>query len=305
MEMLEEFVLDCRVRGYTKKTIESYSGHVRYFLEQNDYDCSFDDLKRFLLHLRDDRKLSLATIGKYFSSLSTFYDYLEFDDIVKCNHVPKFRKRYLRNYKRLHTSQTRQLISVEQMAALIKSVDIIDYQVMMLFLAKTGIRRQELISLDWEDISMQSKQVLLKPAPKRSNRLIFFDEETKLLMQEYQDQRGIKTGPFITGTMSGCRIYRNQVYEVITRYAQQAGLHNPDGHLHEKFTTHCFRHWFTTHLRRSGCSREFIQELRGDSRRETIDIYDHIETDELQAVYERHIPQLGVVVNNTKNFFNV
>ena len=39
---------------------------------------------------------------------------------------------------------------------------------------------------------------------------------------------------------------------------------------------------------------EFVQKLRGDSRRETIDIYDHIELDELQVVHERHISQLGV-----------
>ncbi len=39
---------------------------------------------------------------------------------------------------------------------------------------------------------------------------------------------------------------------------------------------------------------EFVQELCGDSRRETIDIYDHIEFDELQIVYERHVPHLGV-----------
>ncbi len=40
--------------------------------------------------------------------------------------------------------------------------------------------------------------------------------------------------------------------------------------------------------------RTFIQELRGDSRKEAIDVYDHIELDEIKASYLRHIPQLGV-----------
>jgi integrase/recombinase XerD len=39
---------------------------------------------------------------------------------------------------------------------------------------------------------------------------------------------------------------------------------------------------------------EFIQELRGDARREAIDIYYHIDMEELRRSYLAHIPQLGV-----------
>jgi hypothetical protein len=47
-------------------------------------------------------------------------------------------------------------------------------------------------------------------------------------------------------------------------------------------------------LRRAGMPREFIQELRGDVRREAIAIYDHIDQKELKESYLTHIPQLGV-----------
>jgi integrase/recombinase XerD len=40
--------------------------------------------------------------------------------------------------------------------------------------------------------------------------------------------------------------------------------------------------------------REFIQELRGDLRKEAIDIYDHIDIKELRDSYLAHIPKLGV-----------
>jgi hypothetical protein len=51
---------------------------------------------------------------------------------------------------------------------------------------------------------------------------------------------------------------------------------------------------FTTHLRRAGMRREFIQELRGDSRREAIDIYNHIDLKGLKEAYLACIPQLGI-----------
>ena len=40
--------------------------------------------------------------------------------------------------------------------------------------------------------------------------------------------------------------------------------------------------------------REFIQELRGDTRGDAIDIYDHIDKRELREAYLAHIPTLGV-----------
>jgi integrase/recombinase XerD len=40
--------------------------------------------------------------------------------------------------------------------------------------------------------------------------------------------------------------------------------------------------------------REFIQELRGDVRKEAIDIYDHIDKKELRESYLAKKPQLGI-----------
>jgi integrase/recombinase XerD len=93
----------------------------------------------------------------------------------------------------------------------------------------------------------------------------------------------------------GTRINRNGVYQVVTEAAERVGLLNPKSEsMEDHFFPHCCRHWFTTYLRRAGMSREFIQELRGDVRREAIDIYDHIDKKELRESYLAHIPQLGI-----------
>jgi integrase/recombinase XerD len=41
-------------------------------------------------------------------------------------------------------------------------------------------------------------------------------------------------------------------------------------------------------------SRDFVKELRGDTRGEAIDIYNHIDKEELKESYLAHIPQLGI-----------
>ena len=40
--------------------------------------------------------------------------------------------------------------------------------------------------------------------------------------------------------------------------------------------------------------REYVKELRGDTRNDAIDIYHHIDKNELRKSYLSCIPQLGV-----------
>lgn len=292
--LVSDFYRDCKARGYASRTIESYISHIRFFLSFSDVDTDYEGLKAFLIHIRDEKGYTLATCNNYFASLSTFYDFLEFEIIVERNRVPAFRKRYLRSYKKQYTPETRQLIDIEAMKQLVNAPEFLVYRALILFLAKTGVRRNELITLDRTDLDLDDLTVHLKPTAKRSNRTVFFDMETKAFLEAYLDERTDSQKALFVGRQSSHRITRNQVYDVCSGYAEKLGLHDPEGHLDEKFGPHCCRHWFTTWLRRSGMPRAFIQELRGDSRSEAIDVYDHIELDELKTSYLKYIPQLGV-----------
>jgi integrase/recombinase XerD len=96
-------------------------------------------------------------------------------------------------------------------------------------------------------------------------------------------------------TQLGNRLTHDQLQYCVEKHAARVGLHNPKSDkLAERFTPHCCRHWFTTHLIRAGMPRDFVKELRGDSRHESIDIYNHIDKKELRESYLTHIPQLGV-----------
>jgi integrase/recombinase XerD len=165
-------------------------------------------------------------------------------------------------------------------------------------LAKTGIRRKELISIDAEDIDWVEQSIKLKPTAKRSNRTVFFDQETAFVLRRWMKIReGLnkKISPALFLNHEGGRLARHGIYDAVVEAAKRIGLHNPDSdRMEDHFSPHCCRHWYTTHMRRAGMPREFIQELRGDVRREAIDIYDHIDKKELRESYLAHIPQLGI-----------
>ncbi|WP_424445003.1 tyrosine-type recombinase/integrase [Methanothrix sp.] len=301
--LIQDFVKDCQLRGMSPRSIPHY-GYIpkvfKNYLEGQGVDFQTvdkDHLRGFIEYLRIEKGAAGKTVENYFAVLSTFYDYLTFEGLVSSNPVLPIRRRYLRRYKD-NSMQERQLISVEAMGRLINSEMDIRNKAIIALLAKTGIRRGELISLDVEDVDLVEMRIKLKPTAKRTNRIVFFDAETAFILRRWlkvREGRNKKGIPALFLNAMGDRLDRGGVLLLVGEAARRVGLHNPDSErMEDRFSPHCCRHFFTTHLRRAGMRREFIQELRGDSRREAIDIYDHIDLKELKEAYLAAIPQLGI-----------
>jgi len=303
-DLISGFVDDCELRDYSPETIRSHRSNLRTiarYLDSQGFafrDVDKNVLKGVLTYLRNTRGVGQKTLESYFSALSSFYEFLVFEDLHSVNPVPSFRKRYLKTYKKGQVASRRKLLSVEEMSLLINSVlEIRDKAIMTVF-AKTGIRRGELIGIDVDDIDWSENYIKLKKRRKRSNPYVFFDEEAAFILGRWLR---VRSGYAVSGEKAlfigeqGKRIGRNIVYHLVTKHAECVDLHDSgSSRLEDHFSPHCFRHWFTTHLRRKGMTREFIKELRGDSRGEAIDVYDHIDPGELRNAYLAAIPRLGI-----------
>jgi len=245
-----------------------------------------------------ERKAKRKTVENYFSALSAFYDYLAFEGYASSNIVLPFRKRYLKRYKSDFDDPERKLLSIEEMSRLVNSILDPRDKAIAVLLAKTGIRRGELLRLDVEDIDWEEYAITLEPTPKRSNRTVFFDDECAVALRRWlrvSEKLNPPMNALFISYQSLNRLDRNGLYTAIVKYAKRLGLHNPNSpRLEDHFGPHCFRHWFTTWLLRNGMPREYVKELRGDKRREAIDIYHHIDREELRKAYLACIPKLGI-----------
>ena len=307
-ELIELFVEDCKLQRLSPETIRSRKSNLRTisrFLKSRGLSFLYIDkqiLKMLLNYLLNERKVSTKTLESYFSDLSSLFQYLNYEELHNGNPVPPFRKRYLRRYKNSNNNpgSERKLISVEEMAMLINSVLNPRDKAIITVLAKTGVRRGELIDMDLDDIDWEEQSIKLKSKAKRSNRTVFFDDETAIILRRWfraRENYNLKIGcrALFVGE-HGKRLKRHGVYHAVTKHAERVGLHNPHSDkMEDHFTPHCCRHWFTTWLRRNGLNREFLKELRGDSRREAVDIYDHIDQKELRRAYLAAIPRLGII----------
>jgi integrase/recombinase XerD len=299
--LVEGFCLDCKMRNI--RSIKTYKIYIKQYLEllasrskeANNADKS--DLKDFLSILQQ-RGLKQASIEKAFTALSSFYTYMVDEEMISSNPVTSFKRRYLKQYKDESTSESRQIISVDQASLLVNSTLNSRDKAILVLLFKTGMRRGELRSLDVDDIDFKNMTLKLKSTAKRSNRVLFFDNETEYVLRpwlQFRKDKNKEGTPALFLSRSGLRLSLIQINYIVEKHAARIGLHNPGSKsLEDRFTPHCCRHWFTTHLIRAGMPRDFVKELRGDIRHEAIDIYNHIDKKELKESYLAHIPQLGV-----------
>ena len=294
---------DCELRGLSQETTNHYTWCMRHFFEfLQTQGKRFDQVDigtlTMYLELLRSRSARYKTVENVYAAISAFYEYQVFEGKMATNVVLPFRKRYLRRYKDGSERMERRLLSVEEMSRLVNSIiDARDRAIALVF-AKTGIRRRELLNLDVEDIDWRDDSIKLKPTPKRSNRVVFFDEECAVALRKwlvYRERLAPRTQALFISYQSLTRLDRSSLYSAVTKYAEALGFHKPSSpRLEDHFGPHCFRHYFTTFLLRNGMPREYVKELRGDSRREAIDIYNHIDREELRKSYLACVPKLRV-----------
>jgi integrase/recombinase XerD len=301
IDLVGRFHEDCNLHGMVS-TMDYIYRAKEYcaFLEtrgKNPLTADRDDLRAFLAQLKA-RGLKFRTIDRIYSCLSAFYEFLIIEELVEYNPILPFRKYYLRRYKNDSDSEIRKLIGVEDASRLVNSILDSRDKCILVLLFKTGMRVGELTSLDVDDVDLDKGEVTLKLKKKRSNRVLILDNEAIAVLQRWLAARKNRKGAedqalFMSKT--GTRITKRSIEKLIEKHAERVGLHNPGAdRLEERFTPHCCRHWFVTHLLRAGMSRDFVKELRGDTRGEAIDIYNHIDKKELRESYLAHIPQLGI-----------
>jgi integrase/recombinase XerD len=300
-DLIKRFHEDCKLRGmvsameYVNRSKEFYA-----FLEsrgKTPLTADKDDIKAFLVCLKD-RGIKFRTIDRIFSCISALYGFLIEEDMIEHNPILPFRKRYLRKYKSDNYSEIRKLISVEDASRLVNSVLDTRDRCILVLLLKTGMRLGELSCLDLDDVDLDNAEIHLKQKSKRSNRILYLDDESVSALSRWlvsrKNRRGSE-GPALFISKMGCRISKKPIEAMIEKHAERVGLHDSTSkRLEDRFTPHCCRHWFVTHMLRAGMPRDFVKELRGDTRGEAIDIYNHIDRKELRESYLAHIPQLGI-----------
>ncbi|MGQ9473400.1 MAG: tyrosine-type recombinase/integrase, partial [Candidatus Caldatribacteriaceae bacterium] len=153
----------------------------------------------------------------------------------------------------------------------------------------SGLRVSELVFLTFSHLDLKN-QIIRLWGKGFKERVVPFGEEAKDALVEYLEKgrpfllKGAWSNYLFVGDSSGRPLTRQNVWNLVKRYARKAGVV-------KRITPHTFRHTFATHLLENGADLRIVQEFLGHSDIATTQIYTHVNRRILQEVYEKAFPR--------------
>jgi integrase/recombinase XerC len=285
---IEKFINYLKVeKNSSEHTITNYLVDLKVFGEfLGDKDISSVDhltLRRFLADMRA-RNYAKRTVARKLASLRTFFKFLFREGLIKTNPAtavmtPKLDK-HLPN-----------ILDVDKVAKLLeapseKTLAGLRDRAMFETLYSTGARVSELVGLDQDDVDFISGVVKLF-GKGRKERIVPIGEPALKAIKRYIDNRigvKVKDRNAIFLNKAGGRLTDRSVRRILDKYIRLSSIVM-------KVSPHSLRHSFATHLLDRGADLRSVQELLGHMNLSTTQIYTHVSTERLKAVYDKAHPR--------------
>lgn len=292
--MIKRFVEYLRYeRNYSAKTISAYVGDLEqfreYFLGEDPsatWNTVGSDMIRGWMEEMMDRGNSAASVNRRLSSVRSLYKFalahgLAEKDPARVVTGPKKEKRLPKFVK---DNDVQQLLEPEMWN--MDDFDDVRDRMMILVFYETGMRRQELVTLD--DGAVDFVNCQLKVTGKRDKqRLIPFGEELKAELERYIEKRNgsvVRHDGALFVDNKGCRLNGAAVRY---RVRKQFGRVCPQKHR----SPHVLRHTFATTMLNHGAGLESVQKLLGHESVATTEIYTHTTFEKLKEIYKSAHPR--------------
>ena len=273
MSYLKDFYYKLKIKGYSMRTIKQYCWLISYFLKWVNKDVSQisqRDVENFFKHLVIEREYSENTVYLFFRALSSFFNSINMQHLLKNIDKPK-------RPKKLPECLTEDEVA-KMLAVPTKKRD----KVLLRVLYSTGIRISELVSLNKEDVDFNAGTIRISGGKGKKDRIVVIDDDTLKELNEYLKSRNDDLNALFVSNYKK-RISTKSVWRIVKNAAKKAGIN-------KKVTPHILRHSFATHMLNHGADIRVIQELLGHSSLATTEVYTHVSISRLKEVYKKAHP---------------
>ena len=187
---------NCLIRGMTDKTAKGYRSAVNQYINLTkptiETTATYQDFRpsllEFLDYCRNEKQIGHSSLQNHFNGLNNYFAYLKDCGRVSINPIPDFRALYIKAYKTPDTREIMQL-TTENIETLLTAAQNRLWRAIIGILAFTGMRREELTSLDIGNVDFEDKIFNLKPHPKRTNKRLPFTDLVLSLLLDYLELR--------------------------------------------------------------------------------------------------------------------
>ena len=274
----------------SENTLQSYHRDITQFetyLNKNNKDylkIEEEDIREYLDNLNELNKKT-STVSRNLASIRSFYQFLirtknVTEDPTEKISSPKIEKKA----PSILTSQEVELL-LEQPS----NVDLkgIRDKAMLEFAYATGMRVTEIISLDIDNVDLETGFVTCKTGAKQ--RSIPLGSLSLVALKDYVENarpviiKDDKTKSLFVN-INGKRLTRQGFWKIVKYYKEQA-------HITKDITPHVLRHSFATHLLQNGADLKSIQTMLGHSDISSTQIYMQFQDEGIKNIYRKAHPR--------------
>ena len=162
-------------------------------------------------------------------------------------------------------------------------------RLVLLTLVTTGLRRSELIALDWRDLALDDEQpsLLVRHGKGDRSRRQPLPAQLAAELRAVRDQRSAGPDDPVFCGLAGGRLQPKILAEIVHRCVKRAQLS-------KKVTVHTLRHTAATWLRQGAADTRLVAEYLGHADLSTVGRYAHVGDHELHDAAEALARQAGI-----------
>jgi site-specific recombinase XerD len=267
-------------RGGSPQTAEAYRYDLEMFFRYAKVvpaEASQADIRRFLAHLRSDRRYASVSLRRKIACLRSFYKFLVEEGMVAVN--PTARIVSPRLGQRLPKVVTFE--EVQKLLATARSGESLRTYTLVQVLYSTGCRVSEVCAMDVEDLDLTEGLIRVRGKGDKE-RIVLLTPPAVQALRAYLRGAQREQGPVFVNRF-GRRLSPLTVQRRVRELARVAGVSS-------RVTPHALRHSFATHMLERGADVRVLQELLGHANLSTTQIYTHVSLAHERAVFQRTHP---------------
>ena len=276
-ELITRFISAKKVEGCSARTLQYYETTIIHAVSDIGKNILFidtDDLRNYLSNYQEQRSSSKSTIDNIRRILSSFYAWLEDEDIVIKSPVRRI-------HKVKSGSVVKDTFTDEELEMIRDNCDNIRDLAMIDLLSSTGMRVGELVNLNRGDVDLNQREcIVLGKGDKQ--RVVYFDARTKLHLEEYLSERtDSNESLFVSLNKPYSRLSIGGIESRIKSIGVRSSL--DDVHPHK------FRRTMATQAIDKGMPIEQVQKLLGHVRIDTTLQYAMVNQSNVKISHRKYV----------------
>lgn len=275
--LLAQFIAAKRVEGCSDKTLKYYRTTITHLLEAVAVPVTrlqTDDLRRYLADYQARRGCSQGNIDNICRILSSFFAWLEDENIILKSPVRRIHKiKSTKPVKETYSDEA--LETLRDQCGCLRDLALID------LLASTGMRVGELVRLNRADIDFENRECVVLGKGNKE-RPVYFDARTKIHLKNYLESR-TDTNPALF--VSLLRPYKRLEISGVETRLRQLGRKLGMANVHP----HKFRRTLATRAIDKGMPIEQVQHLLGHAQIDTTMQYAMVNQNNVKRAHRQYI----------------